>query len=121
MSAAASGLLLFQGKTAWFAVDVDSSVKHLWFRAGGETETLEKADYVFSGRYEDEELQQSLAARRSKYPVAVFHPKYIEAVCSQKCTTSVSIGKFLLMPAALRTALGSQFPSFCCSVRRVLP
>lgn len=115
MSAETSDLL-FGRKTAWFAVHVAPHVKHLWFANGGETETLEKADYVFSERYEDEEIQRSLSGRRSRYPVAVFSPKYIESVCADKCTTSVPIGRFLLLPVALQTAVNSEFPSLSGSV-----
>ena len=118
MSTPTSGLL-FDRKTAWFAVDVAAEVKHLWFVNGGEMETLEHADYVFSGRYEDEEVQQSLSGRPGKYPVAVFHPDFIEAVCAEKCMTSVPIGRFLLMPVALQTEVAAEFPSLCGSVMRI--
>lgn len=112
---AASGLL-FAGKTAWFAVDVRNEVKHLWFVNGGELETAGKADYMFSERYEDEELRQT--RRGGKYPAAVFQPDYIEAVCASKSLTSVPIGRFLLLPIALQSA--SHFPlSLCRSVMRV--
>lgn len=104
---------LFSGKTAWFAVNVSAETKHAWFTHGGEVETAEKADYVFSERYEDEEMLQKLQLRQKdcKYPIAVFHPDFIRTVCAHESLTSVPIAKFLLLPLALQAILRRHFPS----------
>lgn len=108
---------LFTGKTAWFAVNVSADVKHAWFTHGGEVETAEKADFVFSQRFEDEEMQQKLSQRQRhcKYPVAVFHPHFIQSVCAHKSLTCVPIAKYLVLPRALQLQLLRHFPAACAS------
>ena len=96
---------LFYGKSAWFACNVDADVKHLWFSRGGLVETVERADYVFSERLEDEELQQRLKQQVRQYPVAVFHPKFIEVVVKAQDFQAVPVGQFLVLPTALQAAL----------------
>ena len=117
---AATTVALFHGKTAWFAVNVEPHAKHLWFTNGGQLETVDRADFVFSERFEDEDMLQQLEGSRSdqRYPTAVLHPAFIEAACAGKSLTAAPIGRFLVMPRALRSAVRLAFPSRCRVVKR---
>lgn len=98
----------FEGRTAWFAINVTQRQKHLWFSNGGQVETLNRADYIFSESFSNDIAMNRIGG--GKYPIAIFHPKFIDVCVREGCLDRVPAGWFHVIPEELVAIVSERFP-----------
>jgi len=96
---------IFVGLSAWFSETVDPSVKHAWFRGGGQVETKEEADFVICTQFSEGVVERQ---PKSRYPIAVFHPDWI--LKSYNEGRVLSVGQFLILYPDLIKEVNRLFP-----------
>lgn len=102
---------MFDGCSAWFSTSVESHFKDKWRLGQGSEATLEEALFIFTQDSEAMDCKNIFCGvPYLGQHVAVFHPDYILACLEAGNPRHVAVGKFLMVPHAIKDRLISEAP-----------